>query len=937
MKYLSIADTEISYSREFGIKLQQRSGKISICQSKIISNVKGGVLIAGSWLKYLSIVDTEISYSREFGIKLQQSGIDSVQISSVNLEQNKLGLLIHPMSFSEFTIENCVINGSLRQGVYVYSGSTGIMRIVNSRVTSSGDRGLTIEGRYRHMRTSLFVNSTTFAWNKMGAVSYTNSYASDHVTIQFESSNFLRNEGPTVEIFEATYRTTWKFLNNTFHENHGFAVIAIGTSSLTGSQFRPTMVVRGNRFLSNQCPDKAVIDIRRDSSDFLIMENVFEFNVGSCVLLEGTAAYVPVTITDNVFNENECEDKSVIEALRLDEKAQFVNNSFTQNRAQSVILMQVIHNIDSTLHSKELAFRNNTLSKNTPYNVTQPLVVDSNNNNNNRNNSKGESCAFVLSGILYYKDTDFSLNKFNNSNYLTELCVRVPAISQRDVVNVTHNWWGTTIGSGVRDRIWDFDDNYDFAIASDWPFLLRNDDASFISLEEQDFEQHGTVLSGRLFESLTLREFQSPYSVTSDFTVLENVTLIVEAGVTISVAPSVSILVAGVLHARGTLDKPVVFTVKEPVKSKGASHLVVRLVDGSFPWEGWVEVLHSNSWKPVSASDNTPSRNLTGVICRQLGYDSPFNPIDTENKATRNVNGSWVMELHCRGNETFLHECSFNQRALNYSRRLPSIHVKCQSTSWGNVRFVTTKVENSTQKRSSLEHVEFSYCGNRHGNSVPAIEAEANVPKLRFITVRNCTSGGLRIHAPETDVHVNNSAFVNSGKTGLSFLQTQRNIIVENSESTTNDRGISFEEARLNNVPQVHYARVFLCSDDKSVLLQNQTLLYFKIPRLKNTKSSESCQKVLKVPKGRGIKITLLNFRGTQRLQVYSSSITRNIIVDKSTRDLNTLVHKELFIPRDTLLVKWTGHVNSEVLIQVQDMDIEGEYLCQCVCVFEGK
>ena len=826
------------------------------------------------------------------------------------------------MSFSEFTIEKCVINGSLRQGVYVYSDSTGIMRIVNSRVTSSGDHGLTIEGRYRHMRTSLFVNSTTFAWNKMGAVSCTNNYVSDHVTIQFESSNFFRNEGPTVEIFEATYRTTWKFLNNTFYENRGFAVIAIGTSSLTGSQFRPTMVVRGNRFLSNQCPEKAVIDIRRDASDFVIRENVFEFNLGSCVLLEGTSAYVPVTITDNVFNENECEDKSVIETFRLDEKAKFVNNTFTQNRAQSVILMQVVHNIDSTLHSKELAFWNNTLSKNTPYNVTQPLVDNSNNNN------KGESCAFVLSGILYYKDTDFSLNKFNNSNYLSELCVRVPAISQRDVVNVTHNWWGTAIGSGVRDRIWDFDDNYDFAIASNWPFLLRNDDASFISLEEHDFEQHGTVLSGRLFESLTLRESQSPYSVTSDFTVLENVTLTVEAGVTIKVAPSVSILVAGVLHARGTLDKPVVFTVKEPVKSKGASHLVVRLVDGSFPWEGWVEVLQSKSWRQITASDDTPSGNLTGMICRQLGYGSPSDNIDTENKAARNVNGSWVMELHCRGNEIFLHECSFKQRALNYSRRLPSIHVKCQSASWGNVRFVSTKVENSTQKRSSLEHVEFSYCGNRHGNSVPAIEAEANVPKLRFITVRNCTSGGLRIHAPETDVHVNNSAFVNSGKTGLSFLQTQRNIVVENSESTTNDRGISFEEARLNSMPQVHYARVFLCSDGKTVLLQNQTLLYFKIPRLKNTKSSESCQKVLKVPKGRGMKITLLNFKGTQQLQVYSSSITRNIIVDKSTRDLNTLVHKELFMPRDTLLVKWTGDVNSEVLIQVQDNDIKGEYLC---------
>ena len=835
------------------------------------------------------------------------------------------------MSSSEFTIENCAINGSLRQGMYIYSDSRGIIRIVNSSVTSSVDRGLTIEGRYRHMRISLFVSGTTFAWNKMGAVSSSNNYVSDYVSMRFESSHFFRNQGPTVEILESTYWTSWAFHNNTFDQNRGFAVFVTGTSSNTGSQFRSTVVVSSNRFLSNQCPDKAVIDIRRDATDFVIRENVFEFNLGSCILIEGTAAHVPISVIDNVFNDNECEEKSVIEALRLDETAKFTNNTFTKNRAEGVVLMQVVHNIDSTFRSKELTFTNNTLCRNSPYNST-PLSASNNNNNN-----KGESCAVVLSGILYYKDSHFFLNKFNNSHFPTELCVRVPAISQRDVFNVTHNWWGTTQGSEVRDKIWDFDDNYDFAIANDWPFLLRDDDPLLVSFEKHDFKQHGDVLSGRLFESTTLKASQSPYSVTSDFTVLENVMLTIEAGVTIKVTPGVSILVAGALQAHGTLAKPVIFTVKEPRRIEGDLYLPVRLADGNFPWEGRVEVFHVNSWKPISAINNILMKNVSDMVCKQLGYGLSVDAIESESQLVRNVSGSWLVELHCHGNETFLHECSFTQRALNNSSRVTV--VKCQSAAWGNIRFISSKDGNATQKQSSLNHVEFSYCGNRHGNDVPAIEAETNVPKLRFVAVRNCTSGGLRIHAPESDVHVNNNTFVNTGKTGLSFLQTRRGIVVEASESSQNERAISFEETRADNVPRVHYGRVFLCSDEKALFFDNLTLLYYKIPRLKNTMASERCQKVLAVPEGRGMKITLLYFKGTQQVQIYDSDNTRNIIVDKSTKYLSSLVHKELFIPREKIVVKWSGDVNSEVLIQVQVVNIDGEYLCQsfCVCLFGVK
>ena len=889
-------------------------GEISITRSKITNSQKGSILIGGNELKSLSITETDVTNSKEFGIKLIPRGIEEVKFTSLALEMNKQGIVVNPMysGSKEFMIENCAINGSQHQGMYIYSETKSTIRILNSSITNGEDRGLHIEGNYRHMYLSLLVIGSTFAWNRKGAISCRNNYRNKPVTMRFELNNFFRNQGPTVEIVSGTDSVTWVFLNNTFSENRGFSVIVVGTASYSGWQYRPHVVVSRNWFLANQCPDKAIIDIRREASTFIIENNDFEFNSGRGVLLEGTASYVPISMADNVFNENDCGDRSVVEALRLDQQAKFANNTFTQNKAGSVFLLQVVHNHHPTFQGKELTFKNNTLSKNTPHNSAQFSAT-------------ADLCAVIISGILYHKETDFRFNKFNNSKYQKELCVWVPAISPRDIVSVTHNWWGTADENRVRDRIKDFDDNYDFAIADDWPFLLGDDDPSSTVVKPHDFNQRGSLLLGRLFESITLKLSHSPYSVTSDLIVLDNVTLTIEAGVMVKVSPGMSILVAGALKALGTLEKPVIFTVNEPASSNNDSQIPVRLVDGEFPWEGRAEVLYEGSWTLLSASSSNLLRNITEVVCRQLGYGPSNTTKENSNVFRRKLNSTWLMELHCYGNETFLHECLYKQKAFNYSSDFAV--VKCQGAPWGNIRFISPRDANASHGQSILDHVEFSHCGYRHGMAVPAVEAAINVPRLESITIRNCTSGGLRIHFPRTDVHLNNSKFVNTGDFGITFLQTHRNLQVESSESSGNLRGISFEEANAENIPQVHYGRAFLCNAEKVVNVKNQTLLYFDIPRLQNTMATENCEKVLTVPKGQGIKLILLHFKGSQRLMVYDSSQTVNLIVDKSNNDIKTLVHKQLFIPRDTILLKWSGDVNSKVALQVEDINISGKHI----------
>ena len=884
------------------------SGDINIDRVNISNSLQVGVLIGGNSLKSLSITKTGITNTKDYGISITPWDIDIVKIVSTNLQLNLRGIYFPDMTSTELTIENCVINGSLLEGVSIENKGDSVIRIEKSSVTYNG--GVSISDR---KSLKLFVIGCTFSWNKYRAIYFyrflTLFEKGDFPVVLIKSNFFFRSQGTAVVI---RTKGSWVFVNNTFEENRGTSVISFQFHRFQYTDtWTSPLVVHSNLFLANECPDKAVINIAKTvkRNHVIITNNNFTSNLGRCVFLEGTAAFlpahVPISITGNLFHENYCENNSVLEVLHLDENATLANNIFTRNRAENVVFLQVTHAIDAATQGGKVAFNNNTLSNNLACISSHLSTAD-------------DSCAFVLSGI--YKGSGFSFNKFNNPIYQRELCIRLPATSWSDVVNVTHNWWGTVIGSEVRDRIFDFDDNYDFAIADDWPFLLNVDDPASITAKQHDFKQHGKVLSGRLFDSIALKASQSPYSVISDLTVLDNVTLTIEAGVTIKVSPGMSILVVGALKAHGTLEKPVTFTIQEPASSNEDSLLPARLMHGKFPWEGRVEVFHNRSWTSMSSSTSMHMRNIAEVVCRQLGYGPPVSTVVSTDAFSQNPNGSLPAEFLCHGDETFLHDCPTKPTALNSSNMIDVV-AKCRGTPWGNLRFVPSKDENISQ--SVLSHVQFFHCGNRHGMAVPAVEVIANVPKLQSIIVRNCSSGGLQIYSPRTDVHLKNSTFVDTGGVGISFVQTKRSIFVDSSESSRNQRGIAFKEASTQNVPRVHFGRVSLCSEKKAVFIKNQVHLYFDIPRPKST--SIGCQKVLTVARGQGLKLTVLYYSGQQRFVIYDSINTTRAIVDEWNHNVAYLVHKELIVPRDAILVQWSGDVSSKIVVLVEVIPINGK------------
>ena len=144
-----------------------------------------------------------------------------------------------------------------------------------------------------------------------------------------------------------------------------------------------------------------------------------------------------------------------------------------------------------------------------------------------------------------------------------EMVTGLSASSIDDVMDVTGNWWGTVDVTAIRERIFDFDDWNNFALANFANFLLaeRLDAPTSRQLISQPQVEVGASsgFGGRLYNAVRLRRRTTPYLVVRDLTVMPDAVLTIDAGAILEFAPNVGLLVLGRVVAEGALHRPILF------------------------------------------------------------------------------------------------------------------------------------------------------------------------------------------------------------------------------------------------------------------------------------------------------------------------------------------------------------------------------------------
>lgn len=164
-------------------------------------------------------------------------------------------------------------------------------------------------------------------------------------------------------------------------------------------------------------------------------------------------------------------------------------------------------------------------------------------------------------------------NLFGSNEMDYELLAGLYTSRIDNYLNVEANWWGSPDPKVIRERIFDFDDWNNFALADYLPYLIEDSLSAPVSSVGSSGTKEKTMeldaLGGRLFHDLWLPHRAEPYIIKSDLTVMPGVTLVIEPGATLEFFPSVGILVLGRLEAVGRRDNRITL---RPVDTSKATH-----------------------------------------------------------------------------------------------------------------------------------------------------------------------------------------------------------------------------------------------------------------------------------------------------------------------------------------------------------------------------
>ncbi|KAL1117916.1 hypothetical protein AAG570_004229, partial [Ranatra chinensis] len=503
-------------------------------------------------------------------------------------------------------------------------------------------------------------------------------------------------------------------------------------------------------------------------------------------------------------------------------------------------------------------------------------------------------------------------NLISENEQLYSLVAGVRTAVLESNLDVSENWWGSSNASAIKEKIFDFDDWNDHALANFRPYLIED---SFLGSLSISWEQTlpgdpEPPLGGRMMVSRELYARDTPYQVDSDITVMPGATLTIHPGVVIEFAPKVGILVLGTLIAQGARGNEIVMRPTARKINQKFLPLVEQTVRLCTPsnctgHEGFLERWNSTTQQWVPVCDERFSERNAQVTCRQMMRDTldifvaQDRRLDLQHSNTTRI-WSWHEPLQCTGEESRLENCEvrLNGQVFGHVHKCnwdsDFVFVHCGPlvghNNWGGIRFASSEFEQSefesrvhdvvthstvSRSESVMEFVNITGAGLLHSQKSPAVLAIFRSPKIHKVDLTQSVDHGISLIGPTSNIHLLFNRIGNNLGVGVNIAS----ITGEGGESGES----SFSPLKDLLIPYRAFSLVDICDPAKEIFVQERIVLYYKYDN-----RPINCVKILYSTyriKPFGFRLLQFNlYNSTDRIDLFDGSL-----YNRSRRHISTL------------------------------------------------
>ncbi|XP_055855042.1 protein bark beetle isoform X1 [Episyrphus balteatus] len=707
------------------------------------------------------------------------------------------------------------------------------LKVVDSVVEDNSGRGIAID----NIRSQLQIQGTTISNNGHVSGVHVTSGAGD-VNITQSNISFNKGDGVNITYYGGNRNISKSSISS--NQGYGFAVWLNETKDIERKEFIPlnqtTTVeytdvfnnletgiqhgnfcaplwinITGNHFNSSNLDDVYIdscwFPLKNPNEEVLKLQighNLFENSKRNSILLSPALNLIG-RIEYNQFRYGShgslyIRNQPWDEFNELPVKLIVQNNYFMRNKGVYVVSLGLSPYSEKDVQF--LLFTRNFVRENKIREPFGPASLDT--GEKKLNPRSRVSAPIVISSS--------NVDVFRNiiSNYDSQYEIGSQLCDQSQIINATYNWLGYTDEFKIYERLFHRNDRYNLAKIQYLPYLLHNSNpgsSTIISIPtfvHKFFNEGSDLLGGEVDGQEMIPS--GTYRVNRDINIRPGGKLILQPDVTLKFDPSVGMMVAGKLEARGRRPDDILFTLKREtlmppttndtvdvngedveaidmetesiMRKEDLTDVPVRLLGGSGEHEGRLQIFLDDRWGTVC--DYGWNIINAALVCHHLGYT--LNPLDwrlhpSQMPGVGTTEDVIVSNVRCTEHDVDITKCRSERISRgefeNSCSHDNDVGVRCHEGGWAGLRF------SMLAERADLQYVTveraglFDYKTNSFKPAVQMDFARHNLENVRIVDNLNDGLGVIYsdVFGGKSINNIKNSEFTNNKGDGISLKQ----------------------------------------------------------------------------------------------------------------------------------------------------------------------